>query len=292
MGSPLTSLPTLAPIARLSSRVITVLGLNPGPFTLTGTNTYIVGTGEKRILIDAAEGVEGFTDNLDKAMKDGGCKSLDSILITHWHHDHVDGLPSILQRFGKSTVWKMKRPHNDETPQGIEYEFLNDGQVFKVEGATLRAIHTPGHSDDHTCFYFEEEKALFGGDCVLGIGSAVFNDLYSYMHSLKTILDLKPERIYSAHGPLIENGVEKIQEYIHHRQAREGQIVAALRSQTEAMPLESLVNTIYGELPPPLFHGAMNNLNLHLRKLLKDGIVTNMNESEESRWIINPHSSL
>eukprot|EP00002_Diphylleia_rotans_P022678 TRINITY_DN4449_c0_g1_i6.p1 TRINITY_DN4449_c0_g1~~TRINITY_DN4449_c0_g1_i6.p1 ORF type:complete len:201 (+),score=44.84 TRINITY_DN4449_c0_g1_i6:52-654(+) len=200
MGSPLTSLPTLAPIARLSSRVITVLGLNPGPFTLTGTNTYIVGTGEKRILIDAAEGVEGFTDNLDKAMKDGGCKSLDSILITHWHHDHVDGLPSILQRFGKSTVWKMKRPHNDETPQGIEYEFLNDGQVFKVEGATLRAIHTPGHSDDHTCFYFEEEKALFGGDCVLGIGSAVFNDLYSYMHSLKTILDLKPERIYSAHG--------------------------------------------------------------------------------------------
>ena len=115
-----------------------------------------------------------------------------------------------------------------------------DGQVFRTEGATLTALATPGHTVDHTSFLLQEEGAVFSGDTVLGAGTAVFSDLHSYLHSLRTILATNPTRIYPAHGSTIDGGSngggepsERIEQYIAHRSQREQQIVHALQQQRD-----------------------------------------------------------
>jgi glyoxylase-like metal-dependent hydrolase (beta-lactamase superfamily II) len=97
------------------------------------------------------------------------------------------------------------------------YTEIRDGQIFQVEGATLTAVATPGHTSDHTSFYSKEESALFSGDCILGQGSTVFESLKDYMESLQRLKTLAPKKIYPGHGPVVENGTEKIEEYILHR---------------------------------------------------------------------------
>ena len=87
---------------RLSERVINVLGGNPGPYTLNGTNCFIVGTGKRRILIDTGEpllGAEVQIKSLHKALDDHGIEGFDMILITHMHGDHFGGVARILKEF-------------------------------------------------------------------------------------------------------------------------------------------------------------------------------------------------
>ena len=115
--------------------------------------------------------------------------------------------------------------------------------VVRTEGATLRALHTPGHAEDHLCFVLEEEGSLFSGDNVLGVGTTVIpaegGDLLDYMRSLERLTGEVRTAIYPAHGPKIEDGPGKLSEYIEHRQEREREIVAALRGGRERIPVEA-----------------------------------------------------
>ena len=69
-----------------------------------------------------------------------------------------------------------------------------------------RSLYTPGHTTDHACLILEEENTLFCGDCLLGEGTGIFNDLSEYLDSLKKILNVDPDRILPGHGPVIEVG--------------------------------------------------------------------------------------
>lgn len=78
------------------------------------------------------------------------------VLLTHWHHDHVKGVPDLLKICPQATVYKHQASEGQAE--------ISDGQVFKVDGATLEAFHTPGHTVDHMSFIFREEDAIFTGD--------------------------------------------------------------------------------------------------------------------------------
>jgi glyoxylase-like metal-dependent hydrolase (beta-lactamase superfamily II) len=255
-----------------SERVTVALGQNPGVFTGPGTNTYVVGTGRRRLLLDPGEGRPDYLPVLERAMARAGCESFEAIVLTHSHIDHMGGVRSVLERFGEMPVWKLPAPELD-APYGVEPTPLAEGDVVRTEGATLRALHTPGHAPDHLCFVLEEERALFSGDNVLGVGTTVIplhsGNLSDYMTSLARMLTEAPGRIYPAHGPAIGDGIAKIREYQAHRRAREAEILAALGETPRSV--SEVVAGVYAAYPTSLHAAAAQSVAQHLLKLEREG---------------------
>jgi glyoxylase-like metal-dependent hydrolase (beta-lactamase superfamily II) len=187
----------------------------------------------------------------------------------------MGGVRGVIERFGPLRVSKLPWPGNDER-YGCELTPIEDGSVLRTEGATLRAVHAPGHAQDHLCFVLEEEGALFSGDNVLGVGTTVIpergGDLLDYMSSLERLLAQAPKAIYPAHGPRIADGQAKIREYIAHRREREAQILEALAQGLSRIP--DMVRRIYAAYPEALHAAAAMSVASHLRKLEREGRVS------------------
>lgn len=256
-----------------SERVVTVLGQNPGPFTGPGTNTYIVGTSRRPILLDTGQGLPEYLPLLERALDEHRrAGELDRIVLTHAHGDHLGGCSQVRARFGPVPVLKRPWPGMDadvaEHVQPIDHD-----AVIETEGATLRAVFTPGHAEDHLCYWLDEERALFTGDVVLGAGTTVIpehgGDLADYMDSLRRLLALDPQVIYPAHGPAIRDAGRKIREYIAHRELREQQIVALLRAGVG--DVKQMVKRMYADVPEYLHPAAGTSVRSHLRKLEREG---------------------
>jgi ribonuclease/clavin/mitogillin len=263
--------------ARLSPRVATVLGHNPGPFTGPGTNTYIVGTGRRPILLDTGIGVSKWAELLPRGLAElADTDQLDRIVLTHAHQDHIGGVKDVTRLFGPMEVLKKPWPvPGPDAAAGTPITAIDDDEVIETEGATLRGVFTPGHAPDHLCYYLAEEKAVFTGDVVLGAGTTVIpdetGDLGQYMESLRRLLALDVETIFPAHGPVIRDAKGKIREYIAHRELRERQVLAALRDGPLEVPV--IVKRIYTDVPQFLYAAAAQSVRSHLRKLLREGRV-------------------
>ncbi|KAJ5344559.1 hypothetical protein N7452_002563 [Penicillium brevicompactum] len=279
-----TQLVHLPEVERLSASVVRILAGNPGKVS---TNTYLVGRGHQRILIDTGEGRPTWINNLQTVLAEEKA-TVHQAILTHWHGDHVGGLPDLLRICPQAQIFK----HQPESSQND----IQDGQTFSVEGATLTALHTPGHTVDHMVLLLDEENAMFTGDNVLGHGTAVFEDLKTYLNSLHRMRDRASGRGYPGHGAVIENASARITEYIKHRQQREDEVLHVLKyGSLEGTvvdiqgwtPLE-LVKQIYKDIPESLHLPASHGIALVLEKLESEGRVVKKDE----KWILSEKSAL
>lgn len=201
--------------------------------------------------------------------------SIERTILTHWHRDHVGGVQDILSLNDKMPI------HKNQPDQG--QLDISEGQKFTTEGATLRALHCPGHTVDHMALILEEEDAMFTGDNILGQGTAVFEDLKAYTDSLEKMQAAFKGRGYPGHGPVLEDGPAKAREYIKHRKEREDQIVGLLNEPStngSGWGSMDLVKVIYKKYPEHL-HGPAEGSVVHvLKKLEKEGKATESN----SKW--------
>ncbi|KAF2813694.1 Metallo-hydrolase/oxidoreductase [Mytilinidion resinicola] len=276
------SLVPLPEIEKLSPRVVRILGGNPGKFQLQGTNTYLLGTSPTRLLLDTGEGKPAWLASLRSVLAAHDI-TISAAILTHWHPDHVGGVADLLSISPATKIYK-----NEPTEGQLD---IADGQVFQTEGATLRAFHCPGHATDHMALVLAEEDAMFTGDNVLGQGTAVFEDLATYMDSLHRMAAQFGGRAYPGHGPVIEDGKAKVLEYIKHRKEREEQVLAVLEDAGgKGVTSMAIVKVIYKDYPESLWQPAERGVVQILGKLEGEGKV--VHDEGEDTWAINRKAAL
>jgi glyoxylase-like metal-dependent hydrolase (beta-lactamase superfamily II) len=242
--------------------------------TGSGNNTYLIVSLGEAVLIDAGVGHPDHLSALGRALSDRGA-SLKTVLLTHGHADHVSGAPAIASAFPAARFAKY-RGSGDRSEAGIEFESLSDGQQIQVGDTALGVFHTPGHSPDHVVFWHEATRALFAGDLVIA-GSGVTIDLSrggsltQYLQSLERVLALEPQRLFPAHGPLVDAAGALLRSSIQHRRERERQVVGAIAAGCRTV--EEIAESIYDGLDPRLLPAARDNVRAHLEKLVAEGIV-------------------
>jgi glyoxylase-like metal-dependent hydrolase (beta-lactamase superfamily II) len=239
---------------------IRVLAPNPGPFTLEGTNTWVVGFGPSLVIDPGPDDPKHVDEILRQA---GGVRT---ILLTHRHPDHAPGAARLAALSGAPVM--AFRPDPGELP-------LRDGQRVEGGGVSVTVVHTPGHTGDHVVFHDADFGAMFTGDAVLGRGTSVVDppegEMAAYVRSLERMVELSPRLLYPGHGPAVWRGQAKLLEYLDHRRMRERQILDGLSG--GARTPEDLVSSIYSDHPPDLHPGAARSVLAHLLKLEEDGRV-------------------
>lgn len=242
LDSQTARLPELLSVEQVTPRVLRVLGQNPGKFTFQGTNTYLIGTGHERIMVDTGGGETEWAELIDRTVKSMNIK-ISHVLLTHWHGDHTGGVPDLLRLYPHlhDSIYKHT-PDSGQQP-------IEDEQRFCVEGATVRAVFAPGHSEDHMCFVLEEENSMFTGDNILGEGTSVAEDLGMFMDSLRKMQNQNCKTGHPAHGSTIADFPSKITQDIAAKTRRERQVMQVLnriRKTERAMTVKDIVIQIYG----------------------------------------------
>jgi glyoxylase-like metal-dependent hydrolase (beta-lactamase superfamily II) len=222
---------------------------NPGPMTLEGTNTYLVGR-DPAVVIDPGPDDEAHLEAIRRAAEERG--GIGQVLLTHDDVDHLAGVE----------------------PLGIEPTRPSDGDVV----AGLTAIATPGHAAEHLCFLLPAGAgrfACFSGDLILGEGSTIVGprrlggSLADYMRSLERLRTFDLTVLYPGHGPEVHDPAAKIDEYIEHRLMRERRLVAALDRGERSRA--ALLDEVWDDVPEVLRPAAALAMEAHLEKLQEEG---------------------
>ena len=188
------------------------------------------------------------------------------MLLTHTHVDHAEGARAFAGRVGAplAALAPAGRPWGPRPGRR---------RPVAAAGLELRPLPTPGHAADHCCFELDAERAVFTGDHVLGRGTTVVEwpggDMVAYLASLRLLLDLRPERLYPGHGPLVADATARVEGYLAHRLEREAQVLAALDA-GDRTPAE-IVARVYAAVDPALHPAAELSVRAHLAKLAGEG---------------------
>ena len=254
----------------MTSEGTLILAPNPSVLTGRGTNTYLCGQGDQLVCIDPGPDDRRHLESIVAAAAAMG-GHISTIVLTHSHPDHRPLARQLSERSGAPIrCLDPGRSADGALP-------LADGQRLSAGELVLEAIHTPGHTGDHLCFFDAASSVLYSGDHILGGMTSVVappdGDMTAYMASLERIRRLRPRVILPGHGPRIADAAATIDEYITHRRDREAQVLAALRARRTAAAPVDLVADIYAHYPVELWPFAALTLQAHLDKLALEGTV-------------------
>ncbi len=229
-------------VEQVSPLVRRVLARNPGPFTFTGTGTFIIGSGSVAVIDPGPLNDEHITALL-QALEG---ETVSHIIVTHTHADHSPAAAPLQKATGAQTYGygphgtaKYGEPGIDERmEEGCDRTFkpdvvINDGDEIEGAGWTLECVHTPGHTSNHICYALREEKTLFSGDHVMGWSTSVIippdGSMGAYMDSLQRLVERDDALYRPTHGPEVTKPQNLVRAMMGHRKLRETQIVDCLR---------------------------------------------------------------
>ena len=280
-----------------------VIARNPSKFTYHGTGTYIVGRGHV-VVIDPGPVLDSHREALTAALAG---ENVVAVLVTHCHSDHSPLSAWLKEHTGAPTV--AFGPHrlnvswvDDDEPEAPDAEeeaaqqqagaegkveesldlafvpdlAVGDGEVAAAgDGFTLVAVHTPGHTSNHLCFWFPEQRILFTGDHIMGWSTTVITppdgDMRDYFSSLAAARALEPAMLLPTHGAPVVDVPPFIDAFVAHRLAREAQVLEAVRDGVSLVP--DMVRRLYVGVNEKLYKAAGRSVLSHLIKLADDGMV-------------------
>lgn len=218
--------------------VVRVRADNPGPLTLDGTNTWVLGRGPAWV-VDPGPDLGAHLDAVAEVVADRG--GAGGIVLTHGHGDHADGVEGLRARLG-----------------GIDVR-TGPGPAGPLDG-----VPVPGHTDDHVCFAWEE--VVCTGDAVLGAGSVfVAGDMAGYLDGLRALHARSPRLLCPGHGPPVLDAAARLEAYVAHRLDRERRLAEALDAGVRGE--DALLDAVWDDAPVALREPARWTMRAHLRKL-------------------------
>ncbi|HVD29058.1 MAG TPA: MBL fold metallo-hydrolase [Mycobacteriales bacterium] len=254
----------------LEPQVTRVLAPNPGPMSLDGTNTYIVGEpgSGRAVVVDPGPDDAAHLAAVEAALAARGAECV-AVLVTHHHIDHAEAALPWGSHFGAQVA------AGSAAVAGPGGRVLEPGERLSLAGTTIGVVPTPGHTGDHLAFRLESGAVLVG-DHALGRGTSVVThpegDVLAYLESLRLVHDLGPSALYCGHGPeLTEDPGAVLDFYLAHRAYRERQLLDALGRGSATV--DDLVATVYAEVPREVWPAAAQSTRAALDKLVAEGRV-------------------
>lgn len=265
-GSPVLLPDTRVPVHR-------ILGMNPGPMTGSGTNSYLIGDRDLSLL-DPGPRDDAQFDNFMEAIAG---RKLSYILITHTHGDHSPGALRLHEATGAELVGLAAPESGSHDLTFRPSKIWRDGDVVETDEYRIRLIHTPGHVSNHFCFLVEEDQLLFTGDHILqGTTSVILppdGDMSHYLESLGELAKLPLQFLAPGHGEVMTNPAQEISQLISHRFKRERKVLDGLEKLGSCI-LDELVLVVYDDVDKRLIPWAKKTLTAHLIKLERDGKIS------------------
>ncbi|MBJ7483362.1 MBL fold metallo-hydrolase [Brevundimonas sp.] len=269
------------PVSALIQRVV---ANNPGPFTYTGTGTYIVGRDEAGAGVAVIDPGPFDPAHLEAILDAVGVRRVSHILVTHTHSDHSPLARPLAERTG-APILAARPPQvvthasghlDEEEDEAFRPDvILEGGERIVGDGWTIEAMATPGHASNHMAFVLEEENALFCGDHVMGWSTTVIappdGDMADYMASLQAVMVRGFLTLWPTHGAPITEPAPFLQAYKDHRLAREAGVLA--RIEAGDTTIADMVPVLYAAVDKRLWPAASLSVLAHLGKLVREGRV-------------------